>query len=47
MKAMSYLKHLWENCYVAGHALRDAVAHLAHGLFPGIKIKHHDKCDRS
>lgn len=43
---MGYLRHLWMNCWVAGHALRDAFAHLAHGLFPGIKIKHNERRER-
>lgn len=38
---MKYFKHLVMNWSVAIHALGDVVAHLIHGLFPFIKIKHH------
>lgn len=36
-----YIKHLIANWRVAGHALKDVIAHLVHGLIPAIKIKHH------
>lgn len=36
-----YLHHLIRNLGVAAHALRDAVAHTAHGIFPIVKIQHH------
>lgn len=38
---MNYFKHLWLNWRVAFHALIDFFAHFVHGLFPCIKIKHH------
>ena len=36
-----YIKHLIMNWNVPFHALTDFFAHLVHGLFPFIKIKHH------
>lgn len=36
-----YFKHLIINWKVAIHALTDFFAHSIHGLFPFIKIKHH------
>ena len=38
---MNYFKHLCMNWKVATHALTDFFAHLIHGIFPFIKIKHH------
>lgn len=36
-----YIHHLIANLAVAGHALVDAVAHIVHGVFPFVKVKHH------
>lgn len=38
---MNYFEHLVANWKVAGHALWDFYAHFVHGLFPFIKVKHH------
>ena len=37
----NYVKHLLANWKVAIHALFDFFAHFTHGLFPFVKIKHH------
>lgn len=37
----NYFKHLLMNWKVAIHAVHDVYAHFIHGLFPWIKIKHH------
>ena len=37
----TYVKHLCMNWIVAAHALTDFFAHFIHGIFPFIKIKHH------
>ncbi len=36
-----YFKHLAMNWKVAFHALWDFYAHFVHGLFPFIKVRHH------
>lgn len=37
-----YIQHFLKNLLVSLHAFRDFIAHIIHGLFPGIKIKHHE-----
>ena len=36
-----YFEHLLKNWAVAFHALTDFFAHFIHGIFPFIKIRHH------
>ena len=38
---MTYFEHLLKNWKVAFHALTDFFAHFVHGIFPFIKIRHH------
>jgi|GEM_PF-3102010 len=43
---MKYMAHLIDNWCVALHALGDCFAHFIHGLFPPIKIKHHEPVNK-
>lgn len=44
--SMSYIEHLAANWRVAFHALHDFFAHFIHGIFPYIKIRHHQPVNK-
>ena len=42
-----YFEHLLKNWAVSFHALTDFFAHFIHGVFPFIKIRHHQPAKAS